>query len=193
VWRPSAATYGSPERFAALRRDKAPNFKAQYVVCGGATTKEKGKDKKDPPNAEVRVQDVYADTISHATNPDFEAALEVAAAAAERKTLTPAAASPPSSQSSVVWQSSSSSAPSYPAEIHQAIWATDILGKRCSVSSEMANLVRRCQDKAALYYDVAECTLGLDDGAPWDTLQKAIFGSRPTTKMKYQSDGVNVE
>jgi hypothetical protein len=202
VWRPKAAPYSSPDLFEALRRDKAPTFVGRSVIGSavkakpGTGTDAKDKGEMEQPKASVGLEDVYATTAAYATNSDFEAALELepattkgetsapaaaAAAAAAAASEAPSSSSPQASQSSVVWESSSpSSAPSYPPEIHQAIWTTDIFGKHWSLATApVANLVPRCHDKAALYYDVAACTLGLDDGAPWEALQKAIFGSRP--------------
>jgi hypothetical protein len=220
AWRPKAASYGSVELFEALRRDKTPTFRARSVIHGDAPAPKPGTGTETnggpPRTPELGWEDVYAKTASHATNPDFEAAIVgVAPATADGGSSTsslPAAAddvaadddgvaaapSSPSSQSSqtsVGWQSSTSSEPSCPSEILRQIWTADLLGTPGAflTSDATASLVPRCHDKAALYYDVAICALGWDDGASWETLQKAIFGSRPTIKEKSEGAGEEEE
>jgi hypothetical protein len=193
VWRPKAAPYGPPDLFEALRRDKAPAFVGRSVravpnALGSDEDSDNGGGGGGGGEAKAKaglcLEDVYAKTVSHATNTDFEAAVKPApapAAAAAASAATAAEADdddddregssghPPSaSESSVVWQSSSSSsapAPSYPSEIQDQIWTAELLGDPCIIGTALANLVPRCPDKAALYYDVARCALGIRDGA----------------------------
>jgi hypothetical protein len=161
-----------------------PDFEAAIVDVDPAATADRGSSSSSLPAA-----------AAAAADDDDDAADDDAAAADVADDDVAAASSSASSQSHqsfVVWQSSTSSEPSCPSEILREIWTADILGKPGALlsSDATANLVPRCQDKAALYYDVAACVLGLDDdNTSWETLQKAIFGSRPTKKKTSEGAG----
>jgi hypothetical protein len=72
-----------------------------------------------------------------------------------------------------------------------SIWPKDIFGSADTSKAEVAHLVPASHSASTLFFDVAICALGLDDaGCDWQTIQKAIHGSREPGRCRTENTGI---